>query len=115
MSEYERYQEEADKVFHESVEQILVDGKDNIILDRSFYAKEDRDSFKALIEKQRARWVLVYLKAPKNVLWRRICARRETSINADSALEISEGLLNMFFEGFEVPVGEGEIVIDTSA
>lgn len=93
---------------------MLANGEDNIVLDRSFYAKEDRDYFKTLIEKRGGRWVLVYLKAPKDVLWQRICARRQERVNADSALEISEDLLNRFFEGFEVPVGEGEIVVETS-
>ena len=113
--EYERYQDEADKIFLDSIQQLLDEGKDNVILDRSFYAKEDRDFYKELVQNKGGRLVLVYLKATKDVLWRRICARREASINADSALEISEELLDTYFDGFEVPKGEGEIVVDTVA
>ena len=113
--DYDKHQEEADTIFQQFVEEILAGGSEDLILDRSFYAKADRDFFKKLIEKQGGRWVLVYLKAPKAVLWQRICARREASVNADSALEISKELLSSFFDGFEVPGGEGEIVVETSA
>ena len=111
-SEYGKFQDEADGAFREAVEQILEVGKEDFVLDRSFCAKEDRALFKGLIEQRRARWVLVYLKVPKEVLWQRICDRREAGVNADSALEISKELLNVFFEGFEVPHGEGEVVVE---
>ena len=112
-SEHKTQMDEADKIFQLSVEQILIEGQDDIILDRAFYAKEDRDLYRDLVENRGGRCVLVYLNAPKEVLWQRICARREAGITADSALEISEALLDTFFDGFEVPHGEGEVVVDT--
>ena len=96
-----------------TTQQALAEGQ-SVILDRAFYAKEDRDFYKALIEKHGARWILVYLSAPKNVLWRRICARRETGVSADCALEIGEDLLDAWFQTFDIPNHEGEIVIYTS-
>ena len=86
----------------------------DVILDRAFYAKEDRDLYRQLVEKHGGRVVLVYLSAPQSVLWERIQARRKASLNADTMFEISESLLDTFYNGFEVPRGEGEIVVDTT-
>ena len=109
-TQYEACQKEADGIFQHSVEETLADGKVDVVLDRAFYAKEDRDFYKALIEQHGGRWVLVYLKVPKDVLWRRIAARRKAGVNADSALEINKELLDVFYDGFEVPSGEGEMI-----
>lgn len=114
-SEYDKYQDEADVVFQQTVEQILLGDERDLILDRSFWAKEDRDFFKALVENHGGRWVLVYLKVPRSVLWERICARRIADVNADSALEIGSELLDKFYDGFEVPNNEGEIVLESSS
>ncbi|OIW22759.1 P-loop containing nucleoside triphosphate hydrolase protein [Coniochaeta ligniaria NRRL 30616] len=108
---YDEYMLEADDIYESRFRQLLRDGKD-VVLDRSFYAKADRDEFKAMAEEAGARWVLVYFKADKELLWKRICERRSRGVNADSALDISQVLLDAYVEGFEVPVGEGEIVID---
>lgn len=112
-SEHEMYADEADNIFYETADQLMSEGKD-VILDRAFYAKEDRDHYRALAEKHGGRVVLVYLSAPKEVHWQRIVARREASVNADSMFEISRELLDMYYDGFEVPSGEGEIVVDTT-
>ena len=98
-------------MYLETVEKLL-ENKQNILLERSFYAKEDRDEFKTMIEEAGGRWVLVYLKAERDLLWRRICERRAKGVTADSALEIDEQLLDRYVAGFEAPVGEGEIVIN---
>jgi predicted kinase len=113
-AEHDKISDETDKVFFETAKDLLTQGRD-VVLDRAFYAKEDRDAYRALVEEKGARWVLVYLKAPKEVLWQRIGARREAGVNADCALEISRELLDMFYDNFEVPDGEGEIVVDTDA
>jgi predicted kinase len=107
---YDEYQTEADGIYDAHFRQLLREGRD-IVLDRSFYAKEDRDEFRDLVEQAGARRVLVYFKADRDVLWKRICERRARGVNADSALEISEELLDAYFAGFEAPVGEGEMVI----
>lgn len=94
---------------------LLEEGKSDLILDRALYAREDRDLFRSLVERNNARHILLYLQAPKDVLWNRVCARRQAGIDADCALEISEELLDEYVEGFEVPNGEGEIVLHTVA
>ncbi|KAH8902908.1 ATP/GTP-binding protein [Coniochaeta sp. PMI_546] len=110
---YDEYMDEADEIYETQFRQLLRDRKD-IVLDRSFYDKADREEFKAMVEEAGARWVLVYFKADRDLLWKRICERRARGINADSALEISEALLDSYVKGFDVPVGEGEIVIDVA-
>ncbi len=83
----------------------------NMVLDRSFYAKEDRNAYKAMVEEAGGRWILVYLNADRPLLWKRICERRAKGVNADSALEISEELLDRYLVSFEPPADEGEIEI----
>ena len=109
-SEYAARLEEARQVFSEEIDALL-EQKKNVVLDSSFYAKKQRDEYKAKVECASARWVLVYLKAERDVLWKRICERRRKEVNADSAREISSALLDQFVRGFEVPEDEGEIVI----
>ena len=109
-SEYTAHLEEARQVFSEEVQKLL-EQKKNVVLDRSFYDKKHRDEYKAKVELASGRLVLVYLKVERDVLWKRICERREKGVNADSAREISGDLLDQFVQGFDVPKGEGEIVI----
>ncbi|EME79178.1 uncharacterized protein MYCFIDRAFT_23523, partial [Pseudocercospora fijiensis CIRAD86] len=108
---YSEYQDEADIIFRQSLGTFLANGESDVVLDRSFYAKEDRDEFKRMIERNGGRWVLVHLKVPREVLWERIQRRREMEINANSALEISTEIFEMYVQGFEQPDGEGEIVV----
>lgn len=114
-SDHGKISDEADAEFSQTTRQMLSIGKDDIVLDRALYAKEDRDAYKQLIESNGARWVLVFLEAPKEVLWQRIQDRSAAGVNADCALEISKELLDMFYDGFEVPEAEGEIVVNTHA
>ncbi|RWA06850.1 hypothetical protein EKO27_g8247 [Xylaria grammica] len=113
---YPAYLDEAAQECHARLSQLLTEGRRDVVFDRAFWNKEDRDEAKAIIERLGARWVLVYLKAPdKATLWQRICHRREVEVNADSAYQITEDILDMYWSGFEQPVGEGEIVVDTRA
>jgi gluconate kinase len=64
-----------------------------------------------MIDRAGARCVLVYLNADREILWRRICERRQKEVDANCALEIDEGLLDSYLKGFEEPVGEEEIVV----
>lgn len=88
----------------------------NLVLDRSFYAKADRDEYRALAEDAGARVVLVFLDADRDVLWRRIGKRWERraegrGVDADSAMDVTEEVLDAYLAGFERPSGEGEVVI----
>ncbi|KAI8627115.1 ATP/GTP-binding protein [Xylariaceae sp. FL1651] len=112
---YAKYLDEAADECKARLTRLLTEGSRDAVFDRAFWNKEDRDEAKRLIESLGARWVLVYLKAPdKETLWRRIRGRREIGLNADCAYEITEDVLDMYWSGFEEPVGEGEIVIHTS-
>ncbi|KAI1262081.1 ATP/GTP-binding protein [Xylariaceae sp. FL1019] len=87
----------------------------DVVLDRAFWNKQYRNEAKAIIKGLQARWVLVYLKAPsKEILWERIQARRKAEINADSAYEITQDILATYWNGFEEPSNEGEIVVHTA-
>ncbi|KAB5559518.1 ATP/GTP-binding protein [Coniochaeta sp. 2T2.1] len=112
-SAHAAFELEADEIYDATFRQLLKEGKD-IMLDRSHYAKADRDAVLAEVEEAGARRVLVYFKAERNVLWRRICERKAkgASTDGDGALEISKQLLDRYVEGFDVPDGEGEIVIE---
>ncbi|KAH9905810.1 P-loop containing nucleoside triphosphate hydrolase protein [Xylariomycetidae sp. FL2044] len=110
---YEQYQEESATECDRRLLQILREGKRDAVLERSFYAKEDRDHYKTLIEANGGRWVLVYLRAPsKAFLWERIVRRRENGINADSAFEITKEILDRYWAGWEAPLNEGELVFN---
>ncbi len=110
---YEEYQDEADEIIQKRLISLLEGKKSDIILDRSLYAKEDRDYFKNIVEKMGGRWVLVFFRpASKDFIWRRIVKRRQDGINADSALEITQELLDQYWNGFENPEGEGEIIVE---
>ena len=79
-SQYEAHLEDARQVFSEQASEML--GKKNIVLDSLFWAKKGRD------ENAGGRWILVFLKAERDILWKRICERRQKGVNADSAREM---------------------------
>ncbi|KAI1339660.1 P-loop containing nucleoside triphosphate hydrolase protein [Xylariaceae sp. FL0016] len=110
---YSEYQDEAEASCTARLITILSKGTKNAVLDRSFYAKEDRDQYKQLAQEMGGRCVLVYLRADsKDILHKRIAQRRRDGIDADSALDITEDTLQGYWNGFEAPAGEEEIVID---
>lgn len=109
---YAQYNNEADEIYLSTFRQLLAEGKD-IAFERSCYAKLDRDEWRRIAEEGGARVVLVYLRArEKEVLWERICRRSEGVKTADNALEIGRGVFEGYWEGFEGPEGEGEVVVD---
>ncbi|KAI0437844.1 ATP/GTP-binding protein [Xylaria telfairii] len=109
---YSMSQEETAQECKVRLTRLLTDGDRDVVYDRAFWNKADRDEAKKQIEALGARWGLVYLKPPAT-LWRRIVERREVQLNADSAYLITPDILDMYWDGFEKPVDEGEIVIDT--
>jgi predicted kinase len=94
----------------------LLAKRKDIILERSFYAKEDRDEFRRIADEAGAEVVLVFLKADgehgKDLLWDRNCRRSESVKTADSALDIDRNTFEGYWNGFENPDGEGEIVVE---
>lgn len=113
--EYDAHLDEAAAECLLRLRRLVADGAKDVVFDRAFWNRADRDEAKRLVESLGARWVLVHLKTPDRATLReRIRRRREVEVNADSAYLITEDVLDMYLEGFEVPVGEGEIVVDTS-
>jgi hypothetical protein len=91
-----------------------------IILDRSFYARRDRERYRVMIEAAGARCVLVYLRAVggKEWLWERIQRRWagrgevEGERRGDVNFEVRRDVFEAWWDGFEVPDGENEVVVD---
>ena len=108
---YDEYNNEADVIYEQTFRKLLTEGKD-VALERSFYAKEDRDEFRKIAKEGGARVVLVFLQAKdKEMLWDRICKRSARMKTADSAFDISRETFDVYWSGFENPDGEDEVVV----
>jgi predicted kinase len=102
-TEYDRLQVMAMGILDQQLYS-LIEQKKDVILDRSFWAAEDRRKCYELFDREEvAAYTFVYLRAEKELLWERIQKRRKQGINADSALEISEELFDQYWRGFQAP------------
>lgn len=109
---YDQYMDDADQVYLDIFHRLLAEKRD-VAFERSCYAKEDRTAWRKIAEDAGARVVLVFLRAGnKETLWQRICSRSAAGKTADSALDISRGTFELYWNGFENPENEGEIVIE---
>ncbi|KAK7421169.1 hypothetical protein QQX98_002298 [Neonectria punicea] len=115
---YSAYQLEAKELLVAKLGSVLQEKQRDVVLDLSFYNKEYWDEFKRLVEKNGGRWVLIFLDADRDLLWRRIGQRRaqrdaldvtDKGRNGDSAFDIDENTFKMYWEGFERPDGEGKL------
>ncbi|MBE6011839.1 AAA family ATPase [Anaeropeptidivorans aminofermentans] len=88
----------------------LIKSGQNVILDFSFWNKENRNKYKKLIEELEGTVDLVYLKADIEVLRKRLQIRNQ-SIHVNSPYEITDDILERYYNGFQEPLGEGEIII----
>lgn len=116
---YQEYQDEAQEILIAELKRRLEEKTKDIILDLSFWNKQYRDEFKAVIEKFGGRWVLVFLDADKELLWKRITLRKAqrdgqdlVDRTGDSAFDVGRETFDSYYEGFERPCGEGEHVIE---
>jgi predicted kinase len=111
---YAQHLVEADTVYLASFRALLAEKKD-VILERSFYAKEDRETYRKIAHECGAKVILVFLKVEgdegKEMLWSRICKRGEGVRTANSAVDIGRETFEMYWNGFEDPAREGEIVV----
>lgn len=82
-----------------------------MILDFAAAFKEDREQWRKIVEDAGGRVVLVHLVSPEEELWERVQQRSRGEGTAENAAEISRELLHSYAEGFEVPRGEGELVV----
>lgn len=90
-----------------------------IVLDYSFATKADRDEVKEIVEREGGRWVLVYfaISGDRQAIRERVRGRKskrdvESGVcDGDNAFEVTDEVLDTYFASFQVPRGEGEIVI----
>lgn len=109
---YEEHSREARAEFRARLSKLLDAGRD-VVLDRSFFAKEDRDAFRKVVQDSGSRAVFVYLKPmSKELIWQRVCERKLKPKTAESAFDVTSEMFEQWWNGFEVPLGEGEVVID---
>ena len=90
---------------------ILLREKRNVVIDFSFWQRKKRIDYKNLIEEAGGAWKLIYLKVHPNELRERLRLRSKR-FDANAAFTITEEILSSFLNGFEVPLDEGEIVIE---
>ncbi|CAG9983824.1 unnamed protein product [Clonostachys byssicola] len=101
---YQQYSSEANQKFIDDFRHLLsCDEPRDVVLDRSFYAKEDRDVYRKLAQEKEARFILVFFEISKDKLWQRIQHRAIGDRNADSAFDITSDILDRYVSGFERP------------
>jgi len=88
---------------------LIQQGKD-VVIDFSFWSKENRNFYKELIQKAGAETELVYMKASKELLQKRLYKRNQV-LNANSPFVITDEILEHHYHAFQEPCGEGEKVI----
>lgn len=108
-SQYEELSEKVELTLRERLLKLIKEGQ-NIVIDFSFWSKENRDFYKAMIEKAGGTVELVYMKASKEILRKRL-DKRNLSLNANSPFIVTDEILEHHYEGFQEPCGEGEIII----
>jgi len=107
---YEQLKVEAEsKLRNELVK--LLNEKRNVVIDFSFWQRKRRNEYKKLIEDGGGEWRLVYLKVHPNDLRKRLRIQSQR-FDANAAFTITEEILSSFLKGFELPSGEGEIIIE---
>ncbi|MGW5400468.1 AAA family ATPase [Streptomyces sp. NPDC003952] len=106
--EYDRLRADAERELWCELEQLLED-REPVVVDNSFWSRAARDRYKALIERHGCRWELVHFKASPDTLRSRLAARNSGARSANR-VTVSDALLERYAAGFEEPVGEGERV-----
>ncbi|WP_300283011.1 AAA family ATPase [Peptacetobacter sp.] len=108
-SEYDELSEKVELSLQNRLLELISKNK-NIVLDFSFWNRDDRNFYKKIITESGAKVKLIYLKANKDLLKKRL-AKRNLNLNANSPFIISDKILNDYFDGFQEPIDEGETVI----
>ncbi len=105
----EEYKKEAEIKLRNHLIKLIQD-KQQVVIDFSFWDRERRDQYKKLIEKSGGKWKLIYIKVHPDDLRERLTIRNKR-FDAN-AFPITEEILTSYLNGFETPIGEGEIVIE---
>ncbi|KPL57979.1 AAA family ATPase [Rossellomorea vietnamensis] len=109
MEKFEKYRKDAEVKLRNRLIKLIHD-KQQVVIDFSFWDRGRRNQYKKLIEDSGGKWILVYLKVQEHDLRERLTLRNQR-FDANS-FPISEELLASYLKGFEIPKGEGEMVID---
>ena len=107
--QYEKLSEIVEMALQKELLSLIQQGK-YVVLDFSFWNKENREYYKRLIEKAGGTPELVYMKASKGTLQKRLYKRNQ-SLNANSPFIITNEILEHHYKDFQEPCGEGEKVI----
>ena len=107
--QYEKLSEIVEMALQKELLSLIQQGK-YVVLDFSFWNKENREYYKRLIEKAGGTPELVYMKASKGTLQKRLYKRNQ-SLNANSPFIITNEILEHHYNDFQEPCGEGEKVI----
>ncbi len=108
MEKFDEYRKNAESKLRIRLIKLIYD-KQQVVIDFSFWDRVRRNQYKKLIEDSGGKWKLIYLKVHPNDLRDRLKLRNKR-FDANS-FPISEERLNSYLIGFEIPKGEGEIVI----
>ena len=108
-NQYEELSEKIEAALRKKMLGLIKNGE-NIILDFSFWNKESRDYYKKIITNAGGTVELIYLKASKETLKKRL-RQRNLSLHANSPFVITDEILEHHYNGFQEPHGEGEIVL----
>ena len=107
--QYEKLSEQVEAALQKKLLSLIQQGKD-VVIDFSFWSKENRNVYKELIQKAGAETELVYTKASKELLQKRLYKRNQV-LNANSPFVITDEILEHHYHAFQEPCGEGEKVI----
>ena len=108
-SRYEELSEKVEAMLCERLIRFIKDRKD-VVIDFSFWSKRNRSFYRTIIEKAGGTAELVYMKASKETLQKRL-KKRNTLLNANSPFIITNEILEHHYNDFEEPRGEGEIIL----
>lgn len=110
---------EADYSKYQDLARDIVEGKllDNLknnqatVLDLSFWSKDERERVAKPVAHHGGEHQIVYLKVPGDVLKARI-KDRSKRFDANAVFTITDEIFDLYFNGFQEPKGEDEIVIE---
>ena len=106
--EYFEFTVVVERQLRDRLVELLAESRD-VVVDLSFWSRQRREEYKALITAHGAAWQLVYLDVPRSELLRRLALRRLDP--GPNAAPVGPDYLDKFLAGFEVPKDEGETVI----
>jgi predicted kinase len=109
---YTEYSAAAEATLERRLVALIQEGR-NVVVDYSFWRKATRERYKPLIEGAGGRWELVYLKADRETVRRRL-AQRNKQVDANAPFAITDEVLERYLASFEEPRDEGERVLATS-